>query len=134
MAPASMAARFGLTPDAARAVGAVHTLLVLGLVVVSARRSTASASLLVAAVASQIVAPVMWDHYAMVLFLPMAWLLERRQFWALAIGVALNAMFILWVPAIAYVVFMDGMMIAVAYVGRRRAEGVETLQASPAPA
>ena len=82
--------------------------------------------MLVAAVASQIVAPVMWDHYAMVLFLPMAWLLERRQFWALVVGVAFNATFILWVPPIAYVVFMDVMMVAVAYVGtpsrdRRRA-------------
>ncbi len=120
-APGSLAMRwFGMSPDAARVAGTVHTLLVLALVVVSARRSTADASLLVAVVASQIVAPVMWDHYAMVLFLPMAWLLERRHAWALAIGIAFNAMFVLWVPPLAYVALMDGTMLAVAFLGRRR--------------
>jgi hypothetical protein len=76
----------------------------------------------------------MWDHYAMVLFLPMAWLLERRQVWALVVGVAFNATFILWVPPIAYVVFMDVMMVAVAYVGRHREIGIDARSPSPSPA
>ena len=105
----------------ARGIGVAHTIGVLLLVVVASRRAHAEASLLVTAVASQIVAPVMWDHYIVVLFLPIAWLLARHVWWVLAIGVALNAMFVLLVPPILYVVAMDIVMLAVTWIGRERA-------------
>ncbi len=97
-APASIAYFAGASPAAAQAVGAVHTVAVLLVVVVASRRCTSDASLLVTAVASQVVSPVMWDPHAVVLFLPIAWLLARRQWWALLIGVGLNAMLILVIP------------------------------------
>ena len=34
-------------------------------------------SYLVAVVASQLLSPILWDHYAMLLLLPVAWLLDR---------------------------------------------------------
>ncbi|MEO5966073.1 MAG: glycosyltransferase family 87 protein [Candidatus Limnocylindrales bacterium] len=133
-APASVAWHlFELPETAARSIGIGHTVLVLALVVVSARRSTADASILVAAVASQVLAPVMWDHYALVLFLPMAWLAARGHAWAFGIGLVLNAMFVLWVPPIAYIALLDGTMIAVATVGWRRAAEVN-MAVAPASA
>ena len=42
------------------------------------RLATAEASYLVAVVASQLLSPVLWDHYALLLLLPVAWLLAAR--------------------------------------------------------
>jgi alpha-1,2-mannosyltransferase len=48
-------------------------------------------------VASQLVSPVVWSHYAMLLLLPVALLLERRHWWAIAIPL------VTWLPVdIAY--------------------------------
>ena len=123
-APASIAYFAGASPVAAQAVGAVHTVAVLLVVVVASRRCTSDASLLVTAVASQVVSPVMWDHYAVVLFLPIAWLLARRQWWALLIGIGLNAMLILVIPPVFYIASMDVVMLALLWVGRARPEGI----------
>ena len=119
-APASIALRYGAPVDLAQAFGFVHTVAVLVLVVIAARRATPDASLLLAAVASQIVSPVMWDHYAMVLFLPLAWLLAKGQRWVIIVGAAFNAMFILLIPPVFYVVAIDLTMVALLWVGRRR--------------
>lgn len=119
MAPASVVFRLGVPDAPARAVGVVHTVLVLGLVALAAWRIPSDGSLLVAAVASQVVAPVLWDHYAAVVFLPVAWLLARRQWWALGLAGALNAMLVLVVPPEFTVVLLDATMVGVLLVGWR---------------
>ena len=45
--------------------------------VFAALRRPPVASYLVAVVASQLLSPILWDHYAMLLLLPVAWLLDR---------------------------------------------------------
>ena len=40
------------------------------------------ASFLAVVIASQFLSPVLWDHYALVLLLPVAWLLDRGWWWA----------------------------------------------------
>jgi hypothetical protein len=67
----------------------LNTVAVIGLVAVAALRATREAGYLVAVVGSQVVSPIVWDHYALALLLPVAWLLERRQWWALAVPVVL---------------------------------------------
>ena len=49
------------------------------------RWSSPTASFIVAAIASQMISPVIWPHYAIVLFLPVAWLLARDRWWAILI-------------------------------------------------
>jgi hypothetical protein len=44
-------------------------------------------------VASQVLSPLLWDHYAMLLLLPVALLLQRRQWWAAAIPL------VTWLPS-----------------------------------
>ncbi len=45
----------------------------------------AAASFVVTVVASQLISPLLWDHYAMLLLIPTAFLLQRRQWWAVVL-------------------------------------------------
>jgi alpha-1,2-mannosyltransferase len=51
-------------------------------------RASAVASYLAVVVASQFLSPVLWDHYALVLLLPAAWLLDRGRLWGALIPLA----------------------------------------------
>jgi alpha-1,2-mannosyltransferase len=129
-APASILYFGGVALAEAQWLGTAHALLVLGVVALVARRGSADASLIVAAVASQVIAPVLWDHYAVVLFLAVAWLAARRQWWILVPALAMNATFVGWFPPLLWVGSMDLAIVGVAAVdwwGRRR-------EASPMPA
>lgn len=121
VAPASLAYFGGLPEDAARLVGILHTGLVLLLAATAALRRSGDASLIVAAIASQAVAPVLWDHYAIVVLLAVAWLLARRQWWALVLGLAMNWMLILWFQPWQWTLLMDLAMVAVVAVDWREA-------------
>ena len=59
-------------------------------------RSDAASGYVVTVVASQLLSPLLWDHYAMLLLIPTALLLERRWWWAIAIPLAG------WLPSAAY--------------------------------
>jgi len=103
--------------------------ILLAVVVAAARWLPGDASILVAATASQMVSPVMWDHYALVVFLPLAWLLARRQWWALIVGVGLNATFVLLVSPMLYAVAMDVVIAGVCVVAR--AEQIRVNEPAP---
>ena len=77
--------RPGSRREVATAIQIASDVAALVAVVVAARRATAEASYLVAVVASQLLSPVLWDHYAMLLLLPVAYLLAAGRWWALAI-------------------------------------------------
>ncbi len=51
-------------------------------------RADGESALVVTVVASQLLSPLLWDHYAMLLLLPTALLLQRRHWWAIAIPLA----------------------------------------------
>ena len=55
-------------------------------------RRDATTGFIAGVVASQILSPVFWSHYAILLLLPVALLLERRQWWAVAIPL------VTWLP------------------------------------
>ena len=80
-------------------------------VLVSIRWATAEASLVVAIVASQLLSPLLWDHYAVVLLIPTAWLLARGQAWAIAIPLATWFPLVGLTPPAAYpVLFVVGLV------------------------
>jgi len=60
----------------------------------------------VTAVASVLVSPIVWPHYAVILLLPVALLLDRRQWWAVALPI------VTWLPvdAVYPVVFAIGLL------------------------
>jgi hypothetical protein len=102
-------------------------------VLLAARRAPAIPSYLVAVAASQLASPVLWDHYAMLLLLPVAWLLAERQRWAAAIPLATSLPLIWITPPAAYPVAFGVTLAATLVVGLRGHSRVAPL-AEPAPA
>ena len=95
----------------------------LAVLVAAARWSTAEASYLVAVIASQLVSPILWDHYAMLLLLPVAYLCAAGRWWAVLIPLATSIPLIGLTPPIAYPVAFGVTLAAVLVVGveaRRR--------------
>ncbi|NJD27537.1 MAG: DUF2029 domain-containing protein [Chloroflexi bacterium] len=97
--------------------------LVALVAVVAPLRATPAASYLVVAVASHFASPVLWDHYALVLLLPVAFLLARGWWWAAAIPLATSTIGsalgigIGWAYPVAFWVSL----LAVTFVGLRDA-------------
>lgn len=86
--PGAVAFQMGASESIA---GVIEALCIVGALAVSAwawLRAPAVSSYLVTVVASQLISPLLWDHYAMLLLLPTAFLLERRQWWAALIPLA----------------------------------------------
>jgi alpha-1,2-mannosyltransferase len=100
--PGAIAYQLGASVQAASAVQIVTSVAVAGAVLAGARWGTAESSFLVAVVASQLLSPVLWDHYAVLLLLPIAWLLQRRQWWAAAVPLSMSIVLVAVTPPIAY--------------------------------
>lgn len=106
----AVAFRAGLSRDAAASLQVVSIGLVALVTLWAWLRSPAATAIVVTAVASQLVSPIVWAHYAVVLLLPVAFLLERRQWWAVALPI------VTWLPvdAVYPVVFAIGLLAPVA--------------------
>jgi hypothetical protein len=107
---------------AADIAGTVQWIVVTGTliaVVIAARRLTAEASFMVAVVATQLVSPLLWDHYAVVLLLPTAWLIARGARWAPAIPLATSLPLVPLVPAAIYPIVILVTLVAPFTIRRR---------------
>jgi hypothetical protein len=92
-------------------------------VIAAARLATAEASFLVAAVASQLLSPILWDHYALLLLLPVAYLLAAGRWWAIVIPLATAIPLVNVTPAVIYPIAFWATLLIVLVVGvqaRRR--------------
>jgi alpha-1,2-mannosyltransferase len=119
--PGAIAWQAGVPADLAGALQAVATLGAIVAVVVAARATVTEASYLVAVVASQLISPLLWDHYAMLLLLPAAWLLDRGHWWAIAIPLATSILLTPLVPPPAVYPIVFGIsLVAPLVVGWRR--------------
>jgi alpha-1,2-mannosyltransferase len=90
------------------------------LVVVAARWRSVSASFVVAVVASQLISPLLWDHYAVVLLLPVAWVAARGAWWALAIPIATSLPLLWLMPPAIYPIEFVVALVAPVLVDRDR--------------
>ena len=68
----------------------------------AALRRPPVASYLVAVVASQLLSPILWDHYALLLLLPVAWLVDRGRTWAVLIPLATCVVLVGVIPPLVY--------------------------------
>ena len=110
----------GLLPaDTALIVHWVSVAVVLAVVVVTALRMDAVPSYLVAVIASQLILPIIWDHYAMLLLIPIAWLLDRGHWWALLLALLTPMPFAVALPPVIYPLAFWGTLAAVVVVGAR---------------
>ena len=86
--PGAIAFQLGVPEATANLIQLASMVAVVAVVVIAWWRLDAEASLIVTVVASQLLSPLLWDHYAMLLLLPMALLLQRGHWWAVAIPLA----------------------------------------------
>ena len=87
--PGAVAYQLGLAAHVAAVVQLVSSVLASSWSsCVAAVRRPRRPSYLVAVVASQLLSPILWDHYAMLLLLPVAYLLAAGRWWAVAIPLA----------------------------------------------
>ena len=85
LTPGAVTYQLGASAEVATVVQLVNTIAVVAAFLAAIRWGGAEASYLVAVIASQLVSPILWDHYAMLLLLPVAYLLSAGRWWALAI-------------------------------------------------
>jgi hypothetical protein len=88
----AVAWRAGASLGVATAIQWVALAATLAITLFAWVRRDAATGFIVGVVASQVLSPLLWDHYAMLLLLPVALLLQRRQWWAAAIPL------VTWVP------------------------------------
>jgi hypothetical protein len=88
----ALANRAGAGEEVASAIQLAAMVATAAITLVAWLRRDAATGFVVGVVASQLLSPLLWDHYAMLLLIPVALLLERRQWWAAAILPAL------WIP------------------------------------
>jgi alpha-1,2-mannosyltransferase len=128
--PGAVAYQAGLPRDAASAIQWASTLGAAAVFVVAALRLPPVASYLVAVVVSQLVSPVAWDHYAMLLLLPVAWLLDRGRWWAALIPLLTSIPLLGVAPPAAYPVSYWLTLVALVAVGRGRGAATAHLAAT----
>ena len=86
--PGAVTYQLGVPRDVASLVQWAATALVVAAVVFASLRRPTAVSYLVVVVATQLLSPILWDHYAMLLLLPVAWLLDRGRVWAALVPLA----------------------------------------------
>lgn len=118
--PGAVAFQVGLPAETAALLQGVVMVGTVIVVLLSVARADAAASFVTTAVASQLLSPVLWDHYAALLILPVGLLLGRGHWWAAAIPL------LLWLPGWAYPVLFVVGLVAPVVVGWRGPEAEPT--------
>lgn len=125
----------GVAEGTAQAIQLVVTVAVVAVVAIAILTASHEVSYITTVVASQILSPLVWDHYAVVLILPTAWLLERGRWWGLLIMLVTSLPTILFLPGAIYPVLFGVGLVApllVEAIDRRRTiEPVQTVAPEP---
>jgi alpha-1,2-mannosyltransferase len=118
--PGAVALRLGLDAGLAAALQLASTAVVVLLAVWSAFRQPAVVSYQVFVVASQLVSPILWDHYAVVLLVPIAFLIDRGRWWFAAAALS-TSVFVLpfGLPDAFYPIAFWAVLVGVVLEGRR---------------
>jgi alpha-1,2-mannosyltransferase len=139
--PGRIAFEFGASETVAWLIQLLNWGLVALVLVYAARRTTAVASYLAFVTASQLISPILWDHYAIMLLLPVAWLLSRGHWWAVLIPLATSWPMVVatvgpdltLVPPITYPVCYWLTLIATVWLGRADRRALDSPWAAPRP-
>lgn len=117
VSPGALALGLGLSTQAAALAQWAAVAAVAAITLHAWFRRDAVASLVVTAIASQVVSPLVWDHYAVVLLLPVALVLDRvgPRAWPIALLPVAG-----WLPAVAYPALFAVGLVAAWAVGRPR--------------
>lgn len=109
----------GASLGTATIVHYVNVAAVIVVTLVAVLRGSPVASYLAVVVASQFISPVLWDHYALLLLLPVAWLIDRGWWWAALVPLATATLLVGITPGIAYPVLFWVVLVGITWAGRR---------------
>jgi alpha-1,2-mannosyltransferase len=118
LTPGAVAYQLGASATLATGVQLVSTVGLVAAFLAAIRWAGDEASYLVAVIASQLASPILWDHYAMLLLLPVAYLLSAGRWWALAIPLVTAWPLLGVTPPLAYPVVFWVTLLATLGVGR----------------
>jgi alpha-1,2-mannosyltransferase len=118
----------GATLEVATAMHYLNVALVIAVTTFAVLRAAPVAAYLAVVVASQFVSPVLWDHYALILLLPVAWLFDRGRVWAALIPLVTATVLAGVTPTIAYPVLFWVTLLGVTWEGFAMRRG-QTLRA-----
>lgn len=90
--PAYAALVTAVQPAVIRWIQIATSVAALSAVLLSTRLASGAVSYVTTNTASQVVSPLMWDYYAVLLVMPITWLLDRNQWWAACL------LPVLWIP------------------------------------
>jgi alpha-1,2-mannosyltransferase len=107
----------GLDVGVAGTIQTINIVAIVALVIAAALWLPRAPGFLVAVLASQLISPIVWSHYALLLLLPVAWLLDRRQWWAAAIPAVHVWILLPFVPNWTYAAAFYGTLIALWVIG-----------------
>ena len=123
LTPGAAVYQLGVPAVTASVVQIASTVLALVLVIAAIRWATDEASYLATVVATQLVSPILWNHYATLLLLPVAYLLAAGRWWALAIPLVTAWPLVGVTPPAAYPIVFWITLAAVVLVGARARRG-----------
>lgn len=115
--PGAIVYQLGAPVGIATTVQLLATAGTVAAVLAAIRWTTREASLIVAIVASQLLSPLLWDHYAIVLLIPVAWLLARGRWWAVVIPLVTWFPLVGLTPAAAYPLLFGVGLVAPLLIG-----------------
>jgi alpha-1,2-mannosyltransferase len=115
--PGAVAYQAGVPRDVAGLIQLASTVLAVVVTLAGVRWATDEASYLMTVVASQLVSPILWDHYAMLILLPVAYLLSAGRWWAAVIPLATAWPLVGVTPPVAYPVVFWATLVITFLVG-----------------
>ena len=127
--PGRVAFEAGAGQALAWAVQIANWVLVAVVVIWATLRCAPVASYLAVVVASQLISPILWDHYALMLLLPVAWLVSRGHRWAILVPLATSTPLVELIPPVTYAIVYWVTLLAVVWEGReaRSAAAAQTV-------
>jgi len=131
--PGRLAFEAGASQAVAWGVQIANWVLVAAVVLYGIWTATPVASYLSVVIASQLISPILWDHYALMLLLPVAYLLSRGHWWAVLIPLATSVPLVGITPPVVYPVAFWVTLIAVVWVGRSEQRARDQTFSAPRP-
>ncbi len=117
--PGAVAYQAGVAAGTAQLIQLAAMGVTVLALVVAGRRLAPVPGFLVAVVASQLLSPILWDHYALLLLLPVAWLLDRGHWWAVLIPLVTSIFLVGVIPPVVYPLAFAVTLVALLAVGRQ---------------
>jgi hypothetical protein len=117
--PGAVAWQLGATRQLAEIIQGATTIAVVAAFVGAAIWLPAEASLMVAVIATQLLSPILWDHYAIILLMPISWLADRGHRWTLVLPLLTPVFLVGLTPYAVYPLVFGITMVAVLVEGYR---------------